>query len=73
MFGIRGMDGFGFVHALIGIAALLLGLAVISLHKGTQLHRKIGFTYLMAMAALNVTALWIFHLTGRFGAFHVSL
>ena len=45
MFGIRDMDGFGLVHALIGIAALLLGLAVISLHKGTQLHRNIGFTH----------------------------
>ena len=72
MFGVRGLDGFGFVHALIGILALLLGLAVILLGKGTRLHRKVGFAYLMAMAALNVTALWIFDLTGRFGGFHVA-
>jgi uncharacterized membrane protein len=72
MFGVRGLDGFGLVHAAIGILALLLGLAVILLGKGTRLHRKVGFAYLMAMAALNVTALWIFDLTGRFGGFHIA-
>jgi len=72
MFGIHGLDGFGLVHALIGLLALLLGLAVITLAKGTQLHRKVGFAYVTAMAALNLTALWIFDLTGRFGPFHVA-
>ena len=72
MFGVRGLDGFGLAHALMGILALVLGLAVIALPKGTRRHRKIGFAYSMAMAALNATALWIFDLTGTFGAFHVG-
>jgi uncharacterized membrane protein len=72
MFGVRGLDQFGLLHALIGILALLLGLAVIVLRKGTRLHRKVGFAYVMAMAALNATALRIFDLTGRFGGFHIA-
>ena len=72
MFGIRGLDGFGLVHALIGLVALLVGLAVITLPKGTRLHRKVGFAYVTAMAALNLTALWIFDLTGRFNPFHFA-
>ena len=72
MFGIRGLDAFGLAHAAIGIVALVLGLAVVVLRKGTALHRKIGITYLIAMSMLNLTALWIFDLTGRFGPFHVA-
>jgi uncharacterized membrane protein len=72
VFGIRGLDGFGLVHALIGLVALLVGLAVITLPKGTRLHRKVGFAYVTAMAALNLTALWIFDLTGRFNPFHFA-
>ena len=72
MFGIRGLDGFGLVHGLLGFLALLLGLVVILLPKGTRRHRKVGFAYVIAMVALNLTALWIFDLTGRFGPFHVA-
>jgi uncharacterized membrane protein len=72
VFGIRGLDAFGLVHALIGIAALLLGLFVVTLRKGTSLHRKIGLSYVIAMVALNGTALWIYDLTGRFGPFHIA-
>jgi uncharacterized membrane protein len=71
MFGIRGLDSFGFVHALIGIAALLFGLAVLLAAKGTRQHRKLGYAYVASMLALNVTALMIYDLYGRFGPFHV--
>ena len=72
MFGIRGLDAFGLVHALIGVAALLLGLAVVLRRKGTRTHRRIGQAYVVSMLLLNVTALMIYDLFGRFGPFHVA-
>ncbi len=72
MFGIRGLDPFGLVHALLGVAALILGLAVLLRRKGTRVHRRLGRGYVLAMVLLNVTALMIYDLYGRFGPFHVA-
>lgn len=72
MFGIPGLDAFGLVHALIGVAALLLGLAVVLRRKGTRAHRRIGQAYIISMVLLNATALMIYDLYGRFGPFHVA-
>jgi uncharacterized membrane protein len=72
MFGIRGLDPFGLVHALIGIAALLVGFAVLVSRKGTRRHRLMGRWYVAAMVVLNLTALMIYDLFGRFGPFHVA-
>ena len=70
MLGIRGLDPFGLVHALIGLAALLAGLAVLLTRKGTPRHRQLGLVYFWSMVALNGTALMIYDLWGRFGPFH---
>lgn len=72
MLGIPGLDAFGLLHAALGIIALFLGLLVVALGKGTNLHRRVGLCYVIAMVLLNATALWIFDLTGRFGPFHVA-
>ena len=72
MFGIRGLDAFGLVHSLLGVAALLLGLAVLLRRKGTPVHRRIGQAYVVSMLFLNVTALMIYDLSGRFGPFHIA-
>jgi uncharacterized membrane protein len=72
MFGIRGLDPFGLVHALLGVAALILGLAVLARRKGTRVHRRIGQGYVLSMLSLNVTAVMIYDLYGRFGPFHVA-
>jgi uncharacterized membrane protein len=72
MFGIRGLDPFGLVHALLGVAALILGLAVLLRRKGTPVHRIIGRAYVLSMLLLNTTALMIYDLYGRFGSFHVA-
>lgn len=72
MFGIRGLDAFGLIHTLLGIAALLLGLAVVLQQKGTRVHRRIGQGYVLSMLLLNATALMIYDLYGRFGPFHVA-
>jgi uncharacterized membrane protein len=72
MFGIRGLDPFGLVHTLFGVAALMLGLALLSRRKGTRVHRTIGQGYVLSMLSLNITALMIYDLHGRFGPFHVA-
>ena len=70
MFGIHGLDAWGLVHATIGLAAILLGLPVVLLRKGTMLHRRVGLLYVVSMVLLNATALTIYDLFGRFGVFH---
>ena len=72
MFGIRGLDPFGLVHALLGVAALILGLAVVLRRKGTRVHRRLGQGYVLTMVLLNATALMIYDLYGGFGPFHVA-
>ena len=70
MFGVPGLDPFGLFHASLGLAAILLGLGVVLGRKGGAAHRRIGVAYTLAMVLLNVTALLIYDLFGRFGPFH---
>jgi len=72
MLGIPGLDPLGLLHALLGVAALIFGLAVLLRSKGTRMHRRIGRTYVLSMLLLNATALMIYDLYGRFGPFHVA-
>jgi uncharacterized membrane protein len=72
MFGIPGLDPLGVAHSLFGIAALLLGLIVLLIRKGTRVHRRIGLAYGASMLLLNGTALMIYDLFGHFGPFHVA-
>jgi uncharacterized membrane protein len=60
----------GAAHMSASILALALGAIVLALHKGTDLHRLFGMGYVVAMVAVNVTALGLYRLTGRFGPFH---
>lgn len=59
------------MHVGCGAACLVLGAVVLANVKGTRLHRRVGFAYVLAMVALNVTALCIYHLTGRLNLFHL--
>ena len=72
MFGVPGLDPLGAAHSFFGVAALVLGLAVVFRRKGTHTHRRMGQAYVLAMLLLNVTALTIYDLYGRFGPFHVA-
>ena len=64
------MSTLGWIHVVFGIVALLAGTAVILLPKGARWHRTLGHLYLTNMLALNITALFIYNLYGRFGPFH---
>jgi uncharacterized membrane protein len=60
----------GAAHFTCALAALALGALVLLERKGTPSHRAKGASYVMAMLLVNLTALGIYRLTGRFGPFH---
>ena len=70
MLGIPGLDAWGVLHACCGLAAIAFGLPVVLLRKGTMIHRRFGLFYVTCMVMLNLTALSIYDLFGRFGVFH---
>ena len=70
MFGIRGLDPLGAVHTALALAAIVLGIAVVAMEKGTAAHRRVGMAYFAAMVMVNVTALMIYDLFPRWGPFH---
>jgi uncharacterized membrane protein len=72
MLGVPGLDPFGLFHAILGLVALLLGLAILLQRKGTLRHRQLGYAYVGTMLLLNGSALAIYDLNGRFGPFHVG-
>lgn len=59
------------IHITSAILALVLGAVVLARRKGGMVHRSIGFGYVTSMLTLNLSALTIYHLTGRVGPFHV--
>ncbi|MGE3316261.1 MAG: DUF2306 domain-containing protein [Planctomycetaceae bacterium] len=66
------MHPVGFVHVLCAVTALVLGVLIFAITKGTRLHAYLGHAYVVSMVGLNVTALLIYRLIGGFGPFHVA-
>ena len=65
-------DNLGLFHLISAFLALGFGSLVLLLTKGTRLHRRWGFAYVVAMLALNISALMIYRLFNGFGPFHIS-
>jgi len=57
-------------HIGTAVSALVLGLLVILTRKGTRFHKQLGYAYFFNMLGLNISALFIYRLTGHFGPFH---
>ena len=57
-------------HIGTAISALILGLGVLLTRKGTRLHKQLGYAYFFNMLGLNLSALFIYRLTGQCGPFH---
>jgi uncharacterized membrane protein len=62
----------GVLHLGVALLALASGLVVCLSRKGTTWHTRWGWTYVIAMVAVNLTALSIYSLLGRFGPFHAA-
>jgi uncharacterized membrane protein len=62
----------GQLHFASALVALGSGAWVLLRPKGGGAHRRAGWVYVASMLALNVTALLIYRLTGRFGPFHAA-
>ena len=60
----------GLIHLISCIIALILGLYVLMLTKGTRTHKQLGYAYLACMLIVNLTAFLIYRLYGKFGIFH---
>jgi uncharacterized membrane protein len=58
------------LHIGTAISALIFGLGVVLLHKGTRLHKQLGYAYFFNMLGLNLSAFFVYQLTGHFGPFH---
>ncbi|MBO0952566.1 DUF2306 domain-containing protein [Fibrella forsythiae] len=59
----------GLVHLLAALVALVSGSTVLLRPKRGRFHKRAGYVHLTSML-LNLTALLIYHLFGRFGPFH---
>lgn len=57
-------------HIGTAISALIIGLCVMFTRKGTRLHKQLGYAYFFNMLGLNLSAFFIYRLTGHFGPFH---
>ncbi len=66
------MDWLGSAHFAAAVTSMIAGGVVCLVPKGTRAHRRVGWLYVTAMAAVNGTALLIYDLFGRFGPFHVA-
>lgn len=58
------------IHVFAAMAALLAGVAVMALRKGTPLHRRIGWVFVPAMAIVALSSLFIMR-DGHFSAIHL--
>ncbi len=63
--------GLGSIHLVLAIVAMVSGGWVVSRRKGGLGHRRWGRLFAGALIGVNVTALWIYDLTGSFNPFHV--
>lgn len=61
----------GFIHILSAIVALITSVFVLFNVKGTRFHKRMGYGYVFSMLVLNITALMLYNLSGRFNMFHI--
>jgi uncharacterized membrane protein len=66
------MTWLGWLHFGTALLGLATGVLVAVARKGTNYHRQMGWAYVGAMLAVNLTALLIYRLLGHFGPFHVA-
>jgi|AntRauTorcE11898_2_1112593.scaffolds.fasta_scaffold38644_2 uncharacterized membrane protein len=58
-------------HTIVSIVAMISGGIIFFYTKGTSLHRKIGYTYVISMLLCLLTSFFIYDMFGGFGPFHI--
>ena len=62
----------GLIHLISAITSLISGTMVLALKKGTSIHKKIGYTYIVSMVISLTSSFMIYRLFGGFGVFHIA-
>ncbi|WP_298531658.1 hypothetical protein [uncultured Algibacter sp.] len=60
----------GWFHFITALISMLSGTYVLFKPKGTQLHKQIGYLYVLSMILACGSALGVYNITGNFGVFH---
>ena len=60
----------GLVHTIASTIALIAGAYILLAKKGTSIHKKIGYIYVIAMIIVLITSFMIYNLFDGFGIFH---
>ena len=60
----------GDLHWIAASTALVIAAAVFLNRKGTDLHRRLGWTYVLSLLTVNVSALAVYDASGGWGPFH---
>jgi len=62
----------GLIHAIAGVIALITGTLVLILKKGTILHIRIGYVYVVSMLVLLISSFMVYRLFNGWGMFHYA-
>ncbi len=60
----------GALHLVSSLLAMLFGAIVMLAKKGTRSHKILGYSYVICMITVLITALLIYRLFDGFGPFH---
>ncbi|WP_420388304.1 DUF2306 domain-containing protein [Roseivirga sp.] len=61
----------GLFHLAMALLAMIIGPVVLWFPKGTRLHKRLGYFYVLSMFLLNASAFMIYSLQGRPSIFHL--
>lgn len=65
-------DTLGRIHLVFAMTALIVGPVIFFTKKGTGWHRMLGYLFITAMLAVNVSALFKYDFSGTFNFFHFA-
>ena len=60
-------------HLISAILALATGGLVLVLKKGTSLHKSLGYLFAITLMVVNISAAFMYNLTGHFNFLHVFM
>ncbi len=60
----------GWFHTITALIAMIFGMLVVFKKKGTLVHKRLGYVYVISMFLLNITSFFIINFNG-FSLFHV--